>query len=181
MKAVILFAVLVLTGCATQYKPDGFSGGFSETWYEENLVQVTFRGNGSTSSQRASDFALLRAAELGKQKGFQYLVIGGADYSEKHTSYTTPGTATTNTYGSVNGTASTYGSYTSYNAYGSATSTTTYNPGQTYNVVKPQQSLLVGLFLEKPEINGYMPLRIDFVIKSIAEKYKIALDPKPQQ
>ena len=46
--------------------------------------------------------------------------------------WTTPGTSTTNTYGSANTYGSLYGNTYSGNTYGSATSNTTYTPPQTH-------------------------------------------------
>lgn len=67
MKTLCLLAAVLLTaGCASSYIEDGrfTRGGFSETWLSPDVVEVRFKGNGNTSSERSSDFAMLRAAEL---------------------------------------------------------------------------------------------------------------------
>jgi len=74
-KLSMAFIVILLSACATAYKPLGFTGGYSDTQLGDNIFQVSFRGNGHTSSERASDFSLLRSAELTLGHGFRYFVI----------------------------------------------------------------------------------------------------------
>ncbi len=64
LRVLPLSAAAFLAACATSYQPDGFSGGYSDMKLGENVWQVDFRGNGYTSSARARDFSLLRAAEI---------------------------------------------------------------------------------------------------------------------
>jgi len=73
--AAAFLATIAVAGCATSYQQRGFSGGFSETQLAENVFEVRFSGNGYTSSERASDFALLRSAELSLERGFRYFVV----------------------------------------------------------------------------------------------------------
>jgi len=76
LKAIaFVFVVLAVSGCATPYQQRGLAGGFSETQLAENVFEVRFSGNGYTSSERASDFALLRSAELSLERGFRYFVV----------------------------------------------------------------------------------------------------------
>jgi hypothetical protein len=156
----ILFLVLIFSGCATPYQQTGLFGGFSETQLDENVWTVTFRGNGYTSRERATDFNLLRCAELCLENGYRYFVIvEGEEYSKK-SSYTTPTTSYTT------GSAYAYGN----NIYGSAT-TQTYG-GQTYNISKPRTSNTIVCFKEKPVIN-VMVYNAEFIQKSIREKRSI--------
>jgi hypothetical protein len=159
-RVAILFAALMLAGCATPYQRVGFTGGYSETQLGENIFQVSFHGNGFTSRERASDFSLLRAAELTLEKGFSYFVIVETGKN------TEIGTYTTSTRSYTTGSAYGYGDY----AYGSAT-TTTYG-GQTYIISKPSATNTILCFKEKPEINGLV-FNAEFVIKSIKQKYEI--------
>mgnify|MGYP003326504792 CR=1 FL=1 len=66
MKNLILLSafVLFITGCATTYQSQGFSGGFSETRLGENMFRVTFEGNGYSGKDRVADFTLLRSASI---------------------------------------------------------------------------------------------------------------------
>jgi hypothetical protein len=65
----------MLTACATSYQSNGLMGGYSEKQLKENVFEVKFGGNGLTTRQRATDFALLRSAELTLEKGYNYFVI----------------------------------------------------------------------------------------------------------
>jgi hypothetical protein len=157
---VFVIAIVLLSGCATTYKREGFSGGYSETKLGENIFQVSFRGNGYTSGERASDFSLLRSAELALENGFRYFVIVESGKDSNVSAYTTPSTSHTT------GSASRYGNY----AYGSAT-TTTYG-GQTYFISKPRATNMILCFKEKPVINGLV-FDAAFVAHSIKQKYRI--------
>ena len=67
--------VPLLVSCATMYQPEGFTGGYSETRIGENVWRIFFRGNASTSPERAIDFALLRSAEVCLETGYRYFII----------------------------------------------------------------------------------------------------------
>ena len=79
MKKIIvaLFGVVLLSGCATPYKPNGFAfnGGFDSVELEPNYFHVTFKGNEKTSRERASDFALLRTSDLMLERNCQSFVV----------------------------------------------------------------------------------------------------------
>ena len=155
----IVTLFLTLAGCATGYQSRGFKGGFSETQLDENVFVVTFNGNGFTSLERASDFSLLRSAELALRNGYKYFaVIDGQTYLQQNT-ITTPTTSYTNanvySYGNT--------------AYGNAT-TTTYG-GQTFNVSKPNVTNTIFCFYEKPD--GVFVYNASFIVRSLAEKYEI--------
>ncbi len=88
MKSVLLlfasgFSLWFLSGCATSYQQKGFTGGYSETQLAPDVFRVNFQGNGYTSSERAQDFALLRAAELSLERGFRYFAL--LDETDLHT------------------------------------------------------------------------------------------------
>jgi hypothetical protein len=63
----------------TPYQPYSAwgGGGYSETEVQPGLFLVRFIGNESTSTGRAADFALLRAADICLQRGKGYLRVGG--------------------------------------------------------------------------------------------------------
>jgi len=158
--SLLVLFIIALSGCATAYQPKGFSGGYSETQLGENIFKVYFRGNGYTSPERASDFSLLRSAELMMENGFRYFIIVESEKDTKVGTYTTP--STSHTSGSV---------YSSGNyAYGSATTTT--SGGQTYVFSKPTATNTLYGFNEKPEVNGLV-YDAQFVTKSIKQKYQI--------
>jgi hypothetical protein len=77
-----LLLTLLLSACATGYQSKGFGGGFSETRMDKNIWVVRFEGNRYTSDERATDFVLLRCAELALENGYPYFaIVGSADQS----------------------------------------------------------------------------------------------------
>ena len=78
---VLILLFSFLQGCAANYQPRGQTGeGFTETQLDKNVFRVSFSGNKYTDSERASDFALLRSAELTLQHGYKYFIM--ADNSD---------------------------------------------------------------------------------------------------
>ena len=75
MKFITILFVLLLTACATAYQSHSFSGGYSSIQLNENSFVVAFVGNGYTSQETSSAYALLRSAEIAKMNGFQYFSI----------------------------------------------------------------------------------------------------------
>jgi hypothetical protein len=73
-----MVAVLLLSGCATPYQERGYLGGYKETRLKQNVFRVSFKGNSFTDKRKASDFALLRCAEVTLEKGFRFFVISGS-------------------------------------------------------------------------------------------------------
>lgn len=74
-----LALIIALAGCATpapQYGPAVRPGdsGFSETRIENDRFRVSYR-TATGGPVAASDFALLRAAELTLQNGYDYFIV----------------------------------------------------------------------------------------------------------
>src|SRR5438128_1156200 len=92
-------SAILLSGCATSYQSNGFTGGYSETRLAPDVFRVVFNGNGYTSGERAQDFALLRASDLTIQGGCSYFAIIDEKNSTSTSSFTTPGHAQTTAYG----------------------------------------------------------------------------------
>jgi hypothetical protein len=69
--------LLALAGCAaTPYQPVNAQGyGYAEQPAADGGYIVVFVANTATSEQRARDFALLRAAELGADLGYGYIKV----------------------------------------------------------------------------------------------------------
>ena len=172
MKPIVfaLIVVTVLAGCATAYQAEGLSGGFSEAQLDENVFQVTFKGNGYTARDRANDFALLRSAEIALDKGYKYFVIVDAQQYSKNSSYTTPTVATTNVNANSYGSAYGYGNTMNYSGNTYGTATTTYSGGQTFHISKPGTTNIIACFKDKPEGFSY---NAEFLVKSLKEKYKL--------
>ncbi len=151
----------IVAACATGYHSKGLTGGFSETQLDENVFQVRFNGNAYTSGERASDFTLLRSAELARGHGYGYFVIvqnkGGYSYS----AYTTP------TQSHTTATATTQGNTTNVSA------NTTTSGGHTYVYAKPSTLNTIVCFRERPENVQGMVYNAEFVSRSLSQKYGI--------
>ena len=81
IRVLVLVCVTALGACATRYQPEGLTGGYDEIRLNEMTYQITVKGNGYTSSERARDLALLRAADLTLGAGFDRFAVveGGVD------------------------------------------------------------------------------------------------------
>lgn len=92
--AIIVAAAL--SGCATPYEPSGLMGGFDEVRVSANSYRISVQGNGYTSSERAEQIMMLRAAELTLQNGYTHYAIQGREtatdkeliYTGVYTGYT---------------------------------------------------------------------------------------------
>lgn len=77
-KLVALAMTVVIAGCATPYKADGYGGGYSDVQLAEDTFRIAFKGNDATSRTRAEEFALLRAAEVTLAHGFRFFTLSDA-------------------------------------------------------------------------------------------------------
>jgi hypothetical protein len=79
MKATLRLAaiavMLALSACATSYHRYDITGGYSDTWLSPTIVRIYFAGNGYTHLNQAEDFAFLRAADLGRERGYPYFLV----------------------------------------------------------------------------------------------------------
>lgn len=157
----ILSAVILIAGCATGYKSVGFTGGYSDTKLQDDVYEVSFKGNGYTNKDRAKDFALLRASEVALNNGYKYFVVLEGENSTKTQMYTTPAQA--NTYGTVN----------MYGNTGSYSGTTYYSGGQTFIAHKPQTSLTIRCLKEKPTTNETFVYDATQIKENLSSKYGI--------
>jgi hypothetical protein len=152
-----LAMALAVAGCATAYQSRSLTGGYSETQLGENTFEVSFKGNGYTSPERASDLALLRSAEVAAEHSFPYFIIVSSDNGTQHSAFTTPATTT--------GSATVVGN----TVFGRTTTI----GGQTYFISKPStRNIIVGL-TEKPSGFSY---DTGFVIRSLRRKYNLQND-----
>jgi hypothetical protein len=120
MKRFFLMLPLLLVGCATVYKPEGVTGGYRDAMTGPDTAIVSFSGNGYTSEDRVIAMLLVRCADITLQHGYRYFVVTGSQDMGHVSSFTVPGSATTNTYGSFSG-----------------TSYTTIDPPETVHIYKP--------------------------------------------
>jgi len=138
IKPILIASALVVTGCATGYQTDGFTGGQMPKWRSTNVLEIEASGNGYTSSSKLDKMALLRAAETAIEANYRYFIEVGSEDTGKSSTVSMPSTETT-TYD---------GGYTS-TGY-SATSTTTYS-NNSYDVYKPGANLVYRMYEELPD------------------------------
>jgi len=151
---LVLIALIFFIGCATSYQKNGFSGGFSETQLSENIWKVHFKGNAQTTMERATDFCLLRSAELTLENGYKYLAILDESSDTKSSNFTTPQKAYTDPYGH-----------------------TTFTGGQTFTANKPRTQNTVIMLREKSEYSGIV-YEAEFLVSSLREKYSSEFQKK---
>ncbi len=71
---MVLAVMLLGAGCEPGHR-SATSGGYASEQEDFNLFAVRYSGQTSVSREKASDFALLRAAELTLEHGFDYLAV----------------------------------------------------------------------------------------------------------
>jgi len=73
--SLLLFTLIIVISCSTQYQSHGRMGGYSETRISENVWKVDIKSNDFAEGERASDYLLLRCAEITNDNGFNYFQI----------------------------------------------------------------------------------------------------------
>lgn len=135
--ATILLGAILLSGCATSYQVDGFTGGQAPKWRATDVLEIESKGNGYTSSSKLKRMTLLRAAETAIAADYRYFIEVGSENTSKNTTAYMPTTTTT----SVTGTNS---------PTGFSGTATTYNYGGAYNISKPGVNAVYKMFVELP-------------------------------
>ena len=138
IKPILLASALAVTGCATGYQTDGFTGGQMPKWRSMNVLEIEASGNGYTSNSELEKMALLRAAETAIEANYRYFIEIGSEDTGGSSTVNMPSTATT-TYD---------GGYTSTGF--SSTSTTTYT-NNSYDIYKPGANLMYRMYENLPD------------------------------
>lgn len=76
--SLFVFAVLLLSGCATDYHAANRNGGYREVRLAVNVFRVTFEGNVASTQAATDRMVLLRSAEVARAHGFPYFTESGA-------------------------------------------------------------------------------------------------------
>ena len=77
MVALMVSLTACASGVATPYGPAGANNGYGyqESRIEDNRVRITYRGDGATPPEKVEDYALLRAAELAVEGGYDWFRV----------------------------------------------------------------------------------------------------------
>jgi hypothetical protein len=140
--------LLLLSGCATAYKPQGPMGGYSDMQFDKNTIEVSFRGNGYTSQETVEHYLLYRCAEVTIEHGYDYFVMADNHTDANLSFITTPSTYTATSNGYTSG----FGNSNSTFITGNTTTTGTYYPGQIIPMHKYKSTVVIKMFKgKKPE------------------------------
>ena len=135
---LLVLVAFFAASCMTPYVPMGGMGGYEQTQLDGNTFSIRFHGNGFTSRELVRKYAKRRAAEIGKQLGYRYVIFLGEEDRSVTSTYSIP----TTTY--TSGTVSTYGSTGGYSGVSN-----TYGGIQSVN--KPRVQLIARYFEVLPE------------------------------
>jgi hypothetical protein len=73
MKKILIFVLVVpLVGCATGYHKYSWTGGYQDKAVGENLYELTYQGNGTTSHATVEQYWHMRAKELCKNGEYDF-------------------------------------------------------------------------------------------------------------
>jgi hypothetical protein len=121
--SLALAACMLAAACNTPYQENGLTGGVVAAPITSDTYRISARGNGYTDSTTIQDYVLLKAAETTLAAGRTHFMIVNAADSTSRSIGQTPGTVSTSLIGN--------------------TAFTTYNPGMTYDVVKPGSDVII--------------------------------------
>ena len=91
MFVVLLSVLMAACSSSTTYQPAEKRGayGYTETALGKDRYRVTFTGNTVTDKETVNDYALLRAAELTLQEGYDWFQLVNRDTESKSRSSST--------------------------------------------------------------------------------------------
>ena len=158
-KTLFIFYCLVvlLSGCATAYKPNGLGGGYSDMALSDDTYKVSFRGNGYSSPELVQTYLLRRCAELTLQNGYKYFIILTGGVNADQNVWTTPTTirsfsnGNTFTDGNVYGNSYDNNLQANYyqNSISNYSSNTTITPGQTHVIRRYTDTVVIKMLPRK--------------------------------
>jgi hypothetical protein len=143
---IALLIIAGLPGCASQYVSKKMFGGYSDTALAPDVYRISFQGNRYTSTERAQDFAILRAADLTLSHGFRYFAIINQTEGGRSGAYT----------------------YVNAQRYGNMV----FGDATTIPLFLPNAGLMIRCFKDRP--TDVFVLDADFVSRSLRQKYQIA-------
>ena len=91
LKPLAFLAFVMLSGCATEYGPRQFAGGYSEVHIQNDVFRISVDGNAYIHKSQIEYYALVRAAELTVKQGRNYFRVIGANTDINSTNVFVPG------------------------------------------------------------------------------------------
>lgn len=159
---ILILQMILLSYCAipTPYHTKGLTGGFSDTQLAENVFHVSFDGNGFTTRERASDFNLLRCAEISLSHGFPFfMIVDSEGYSETQI-YRNPIITKTTGNAYIN------------NGFISGNVTTRTTGGQINSISRPHANRVIMCFKESQQAPRFI-YDAKLLVRTIKGKYNI--------
>ena len=139
IKNLAIALVLVLAGCSTGMSYHSWDStwqlGYTDAQLSEKVFRVSYAGYNIPQNE-CDEFALMRAAELAKTRGYKYFRVLDEKQSNQSQSFYIPGT--TQTTGTV-----------STNAYGARFNATSFSSGYAGTIQRPVSTVTVELMKEK--------------------------------
>ena len=160
MKKIILLAfVLILAGCAigrSYHNSDNmWKLGYTDTQLNETAYRVSYAGYSIPQSE-CDNFALMRASEITKEKGYKYFRILTEKQSSQSQSFYIPGS--TYTTGTVSG----YGNVAQVNA-------TSYSSGLMGTADYPVSTITIEMLGTKGDASDILDAEI--IWSSLAKRH----------
>ena len=159
----LIFVGLLLTACAaTSYQQRGVGEfGYEDIQLDNNVWEITFKGNEKTDVKRAEEIAMLRAANLSNDAGFEYFMVLKKEVSVKKESHYNKPVIHTDFQRPI---------FYAGTQPAPVTSASTYVTGGDYTVLKkPTVLLTIRGLNKKPEKS--MAYNSEKVINSLSSKY----------
>ncbi len=169
---LVILALVLLVGCATPYERNSFNGGFSDTQISANMFKVYFEGNSNTSAERASDFLLLRSAELTLREGYKYFTVQDKKEIVEKDSFTTPiRVRTKGKTHRISTLDTTDEDLQTLDTLAHGRSDIRISGGKTYLIEKPRSSQTITCYKAKPK--GGFAYDAGFLSNSLRVKYEL--------
>ena len=149
---VVIFISLTIAGCSTPYKASSVwdPNGYSEVFLDKSRVVITFTSTRQDRGEAVIRGAMLRAAELAKERGFDTFLVVSDSGNESTSAFTTGGSYSGTTIGSQ-----TFGTFT---------------PGIPIIINRAQQRLTVQFFNRADQVAG--AFSAEDVIRENKQRFK---------
>jgi hypothetical protein len=162
MKNILSFILVVLlSGCATGMSYHAWDNfwqlGYTDTQLSEKVFRVSYAGYNIPQTE-CDDFAIMRAAEIAKEKGYRYFRILNEKQSLQSQSYYIPGATQTT------GTVTNYGNVARVNA-------TSYTGGFVGTIQRPVSTFTIEMLKEQGDSASTLDAEITW--NSLAKKHGV--------